>query len=563
MAINRLAISNASANTDTVLYTSVRNCLTSVIATNKSNSQSLIRIWIVPAGQSGDSTKWMHIAYDSIVTGNNSLETFRFPLENGDLVYVRADSANISFSISGIYENSGAQKVYYDSTAPGAPSIGDIWVNSGASYANTNTSAVIAYQAAEPTTKSPNLLWVDSSGNNTVYANQYGVTGNWDVTGGITSTPKSGYNPTDVSGGWLKAALSTSGSWGGGLSMLDGSAGWNIRAQDNGASLRFSAATTSSVVSDIVVFQNNGNIQTGTGVPENTLRYLDIYNTHTGASAGSIIRLITSNSASSGLTTVDLVKYKNGNFVINNNDSAGLTIFNNAGSERMRIDASGNVGIGGPSNGSMLYILQPSTGNSPALYARQTFASFAGIVQQNMADRANTSAYSFLYNYSSGGGDIEHYMRGDGQSYADGSWNGGGADYAEYFEWLDGNPTNEDRRGLSVALINDKIKVAEEGDLPIGVISGNPSIVGDDSPMKWTKKYLRDDYGSYIRDEDGYRILNPDYDPDQEYVSREDRPEWAIVGLMGKLRLRKGQTTRAGWIKMKEISENVEEWLVK
>ena len=211
----------------------------------------------------------------------------------------------------------------------------------------------------------------------------------------------------------------------------------------------------------------------------------------------------------------------------------------------------------------MLYVLQPSTGNSPSLYIRQQSASFAGINQQNLADRANNSAYQFLSNYSSGGGDVEHYMRGDGQSYADGSWNGGGADYAEYFEWEDGNLNNEDRRGLSVVLINDKIKIAEEGDLPIGVISGNPSIVGDDSPMKWTKKYLRDDYGSYIRDEDGDRILNPDYDPDQEYVSRENRPEWAIVGLMGKLRLRKGQVIDAGWTKMKDISENVEEWLVK
>jgi hypothetical protein len=207
MAINRLAISNASANTDTVLYTSVRNCLTSVIATNKSNSQSLIRIWIVPAGQSGDSTKWMHIAYDSIVTGNNSLETFRFPLENGDLVYVRADSANISFSISGIYENSGAQKVYYDSTAPGAPAIGDIWVNSGASYANTNTSAVIAYQAAEPTTKSPNLLWVDSSGNNTVYANQTGYAGTWSVNALNSNVDPLSFNINGVN----RATLTTSG----------------------------------------------------------------------------------------------------------------------------------------------------------------------------------------------------------------------------------------------------------------------------------------------------------------------------------------------------------------
>jgi hypothetical protein len=549
MAINRLAISNASANTDTVLYTSVRNCLTSVIATNKSNSQSLIRIWIVPAGQSGDSTKWMHIAYDSIVTGNNSLETFRFPLENGDLVYVRADSANISFSLSGIYENSGAQKVYYDSTAPGAPSIGDIWVNSGASYANTNTSAVIAYQAAEPTTKSPNLLWVDSSGNNTVYANQTGVTGNWTVNGDIqayavhssanndslelfvgqtfntygdaaislrgvnsgynnggmeiytggsesfritsdrligagTSTPTGRITATaavnDVISNWTKAAFVGSGSYGGGYSLVDGSAGWNIRAQEAGAHLKFGYGTTTSSLTDFIHITN-----------------------------------------------------------------------------------SGTFGIGGPSSGSMLYVLQPSTGNSPALYTRQQYASFAGIIHQNLADRANNSAYQFLSNYSSGGGDVEHYMRGDGQSYADGSWNGGGADYAEYFEWLDGNTTNEDRRGLSVVLINDKIKVAEEGELPIGVISGNPSVVGDDSPIKWTKKYLRDEYGSYIRNEDGDRVLNPDYNPEQEYVSREDRPEWAIVGLMGKLRLRKGQVVGVGWIKMKDISENVEEWLVK
>jgi hypothetical protein len=235
----------------------------------------------------------------------------------------------------------------------------------------------------------------------------------------------------------------------------------------------------------------------------------------------------------------------------------------NSPSERVRIDSSGNVGIGGPSSGAMLYVLQPSTGSSPALFARQTFGSFAGIIQQNIADRANTSAYSFIYNYSSGGGDVEQYMRGDGQSYADGSWNGGGADYAEYFEWQDGNPNNEDRRGYSVSLINEKIKIAEEGDSVIGIVSGNPSVVGDDAPMKWTGKYLKDDFNSYVRDEDGYRILNPDYDADAEYISREDRQEWSTIGLMGKIRLRKGQVVGAGWIKMRDISETIEEWLVK
>ena len=42
-------------------------------------------------------------------------------------------------------------------------------------------------------------------------------------------------------------------------------------------------------------------------------------------------------------------------------------------------------------------------------------------------------------------------------TYADGAWNGGGADYAEYFEWSDGNTSAEDRRGISVVLVDDKI----------------------------------------------------------------------------------------------------------
>jgi hypothetical protein len=249
------------------------------------------------------------------------------------------------------------------------------------------------------------------------------------------------------------------------------------------------------------------------------------------------------------------------------NGYSGFAVYTGGNSatpaERFRIDSIGNVGIGGTSTGAMLYVLQPSTGSSPALFVRQTFDTFAGINQQNLVNRANTSAYSFLYNYSSGGGDVEQYMRGDGQSYADGSWNGGGADYAEYFEWQDGNPDNEDRRGYSVSLINDKIKIAEEGDIPFGVVSGNPSVVGDDAPIKWVGKYLKDDFGSYIRDENGYRILNPEYDEDAEYISREARSEWSTIGLMGKLRLRKGQLTGAGWIKMRDISETIEEWLVK
>lgn len=57
--------------------------------------------------------------------------------------------------------------------------------------------------------------------------------------------------------------------------------------------------------------------------------------------------------------------------------------------------------------------------------------------------------------------------------------------------------------------------------------------------------------------------LNPEYDESKEYVPREKRPEWNCVGLLGKLPLRKGQPVAESWIKMKDLSDGVELWLVK
>ena len=192
-------------------------------------------------------------------------------------------------------------------------------------------------------------------------------------------------------------------------------------------------------------------------------------------------------------------------------------------------------------------------------------ASYTGPVLTGGADRAASSAYDFQNWFStySGTFDLEFRLRGDGNGYCDGAWTGGGADYAEYFEWSDANPNEEDRRGISVVLDGDKIREAVAGDDPIGVISGNPSVVGDAAWNKWSGKYLRDEFGSYLLDENGDRQLNPAYDPDVEYIPREQRPEWDCVGLMGKLRIRKGQITGSRWIKMRDISDTVEEWLVR
>ena len=104
MAISRLAVSNPAQNTDVLLYTrsGSRDALASIIATNKSSTDATIRVWVVPFGQDSVPANHATIAYNSTVVGNNSLETFRFPVTPNDKVYIRSSTADVSFTLSGI-----------------------------------------------------------------------------------------------------------------------------------------------------------------------------------------------------------------------------------------------------------------------------------------------------------------------------------------------------------------------------------------------------------------------------------------------------------------------------
>jgi len=268
-----------------------------------------------------------------------------------------------------------------------------------------------------------------------------------------------------------------------------------------------------------------------------------------------------------------------------------------ASTQNLTVNASGNVGIGNTNPGTKLVVFDDSTTTSTSF--RATNASYTGAVNVTQTARTANTAFSFYTATSdiSGSPDTEFRLRGDGNAFADGTWTGGGADYAEYFEWADGNPDSEDRVGISVVLDGTEIRAAVDGEEPIGVISGNPSVVGDGDIDRWKQKYLRDDFGRYIWEDydvltwteddkdvsynadsvpddvvvpddaqtvvQQRRKLNPDFDPDMEYISRENRPEWDTVGLMGKLRILKGQPTGSRWLKMRDVSANVEEWLVR
>lgn len=149
--------------------------------------------------------------------------------------------------------------------------------------------------------------------------------------------------------------------------------------------------------------------------------------------------------------------------------------------------------------------------------------------------------------------------------YATGAHNTTGADYAELFEWLDGNPDKADRCGRFVTLDGEKIRLAGPADAFIlGIVSGNPSVVGDVHDDQWQGMYLYDVFGRPLWEDvevqdqtmelpdpedpektiteviipahtEHRQKLNPAYDGSQPYQPRSQRPEWDAVGMLGKL----------------------------
>lgn len=144
------------------------------------------------------------------------------------------------------------------------------------------------------------------------------------------------------------------------------------------------------------------------------------------------------------------------------------------------------------------------------------------------ATRAAASYVFYAGNYS-----ISVAMTSGGYVFAT-AYNTNGADYAEYFEWADGNPDNEDRRGMLVSLAGDRIKPADGDDID-GVISANPSVCGNEYGLHWQGKYEKDIFGTVRYGEDGRPVTAGGYDKDREYIPRSKRPEWSPVGLVGRL----------------------------
>ncbi len=238
--------------------------------------------------------------------------------------------------------------------------------------------------------------------------------------------------------------------------------------------------------------------------------------------------------------------------------------------------------------------------NTGGVHGAGTFGGYTGITGR---ETANTDDVFIVF--VAGQARIEFDAVGNG--YFDGGADMGAADYAEYFEWEDGNPEDEDRRGYSVVLSSEgKMRIANQDDTDgdfLGIVSVEAAVVGDSSWAAWTGKYQRGKFGEKVKEkytmygwgkkenpEDQWEqwhsvesaalngieipddavaevkermILSENYDPDREYIPRKDRVEWQAIGMLGKLPLYKGQPTKSTWRKLFDINDEVEMWLVR
>ena len=182
------------------------------------------------------------------------------------------------------------------------------------------------------------------------------------------------------------------------------------------------------------------------------------------------------------------------------------------------------------------------------------------VVGRYNVEKGSTSSYTadsgyFIVGSGTGSSAYANCFRATESNTYGKTYNTSGADYAEMFEWLDENQLNEDRIGKFVTLDGDKIRLANKKDTYIlGVVSGNASVIGDSYADQWAYMYEQDIFGRPIyetvtvpeeKDKNGNTLIgeyketrlkvSSKYDGEKKYIPRNERPEWAAIGLLGKL----------------------------
>jgi hypothetical protein len=149
MPISRLGLVNPAANSDVVLYNASDSRLVSVTVANKSTTATpllKVSIWVVPQGAT-IAAQYAYICFNLNVGLGQAFETFRFAVQNGDDVYVRATTANASFVMNGILQTDDANadstvQTFANKTIRGVDNT--LYIDKGTT-AQRNASAEVGY----------------------------------------------------------------------------------------------------------------------------------------------------------------------------------------------------------------------------------------------------------------------------------------------------------------------------------------------------------------------------------------------------------------------------------
>ena len=109
---------------------------------------------------------------------------------------------------------------------------------------------------------------------------------------------------------------------------------------------------------------------------------------------------------------------------------------------------------------------------------------------------------------------------------------GSGSDFAEWCETVGGQTLPY---GTLVGLTHGKVFATTNPAEVFGVVRplSAVTVVGGVADEGWHAMYLKDDFGGFVLDEGGEKIINPEYNPIFKYVPRSKRPEWVVVGIKG------------------------------
>jgi hypothetical protein len=273
------------------------------------------------------------------------------------------------------------------------------------------------------------------------------------------------------------------------------------------------------------------------------------------------------------------------------------------------ITGNGNILAGlmnDPTGSKMTVVHNEYEGSAYNAYVPSKY--YTGSVQNLQANALPGKQYNFINAVAdaddNGGAGIDVFrVDGLGTVYANNGLISNRTGYGELYEWSDGNNRNEDRVGFTVTVDADgNIRIADEGDEPIGVISDSAAFVGNvnwnnseglyylqenGQPRKRKTKIVEweDDVGVlhsyyletlnadfalpdnaviYETTEDGDDIeVSHKHDTHDKSKSSDVDSRWAVVVFTGKVKVYKGQIMSDKWIKVREISDELEEWILR